>query len=166
MSWSGLENTFRKSDADDIIVQTFRWDDVVGKPTDIDEKIEQIAELARLALLWPAEGETRYLVAADTLRTVRRLLNDILLTPLETAHEHSEPAVSANHKIFIERDWATQVTDKPEGLDTMLETIAALNEATKDADWLSKKTTLMDVKTTINECLLRPIRELYQDESE
>ena len=101
---------------------------MVSKPTEIDEKIEQIAELARLALLWPAEGETRYLVAADTLRTVRRLLNDILLTPLETEHEHSEAAVSATHKIFIERDWATQVTDKPEKLDTMLETIAALNE--------------------------------------
>ena len=148
MSISGLENTFTKNDASDIIAPTFTWNDIQDKPQDLDLMIRRMQDLVIHA------RRAQRLERQDTLRTVKNLLNEVLInvlneelpTTVETTDEEGDIR-------YLEVDWA-EIENKPAGIDIFSRLIDNLRKKAEETPLLDRGSSLGTVKDVINEVLL------------
>lgn len=153
-SISGLENTFTKRDAADILVIDYEWKDVKNKPEGFDEAIVVINKMMAAA------SGFEYLTAADVLLTVKEVINEVLMNPLSEgggAESAAEEDDEAPNTIVIAYDW-NLILDKPTNVLKAIECIEALRKAASECSLLTAKSTFMETKEVVNAAVLKPLK--------
>lgn len=151
MSISGLENTFKKNDASDIIAPTFTWDDIQEKPIDLNELVRKMAELVAYA------NQIDCLAKSDTLKTVKNVLNSLI--SILNSHT-STPSLSQSDNAdirYLEVDW-NEILNKPHGIDANSLLMSVVKEKAQSARLLDRSSTLGNTKEVINEVLLESLK--------
>ena len=152
-SISGLENTFTKRDAADILVIDYEWKDVKNKPEGFDEAIAVINKMMAAA------SGFEYLTSADVLLTVKEVINEVLMNPLKEGVESvavSEEDNGVSNTIVIDYDW-NLILDKPANVLKAIESIEALRKASTERSLLTAKSTFMETKEVVNAAVLKPL---------
>ena len=158
MSWSGLDNTFRKDDAYDVIVPEMPWADIQNKPADLDSLIAKIAGMVDAVA---ANGTL--LTDADTLRKVKDAVNRLILQPLQITVPEGQTTTYAEEvsRIPIDGEW-NFITQKPKDAELFARAVQAIGKELHNYTFLSRTDTMRVVKGVVNNAIIKALEGLRQ----
>ena len=149
---------FSKEDAPSILVIEKPWKDVLDKPILFDEVAERVIDMMQAA-------QGKYLTRADTLRKLKEVMNEVLLTPLQKDIE-VEPTGDSDlgDSILVDAFWE-EIPGIPPDLKIALERLLMMKEQIDEhlTNRLDSKSTLMDTKTMVNDTVLDPLNGINRD---
>lgn len=159
-------NVFRKEDAPSVLCIEKPWSEVLEKPPQFDEMADKAIAMLKAASdkdLLP----TGLLTRPDTLRKLRKVLNQVLLKPLTAEDEGSqddEPQKS-DGTIYVDALW-DEINGIPPELYMVLTRLVEMMDKIEDdlSNRLDNKSTLMDAKKMVNETLLEPLNGIDDDQ--
>lgn len=152
MSISGLVNTFKKNDAKDVLDIEFTWNDIKDKPYGIITILEHMRDLVEYA------KSVDYLTRQDTLRTVKKVINDVIMDALAgmPSGDGAEPDDGTDIHYLL-TDWK-DIKDKPQDIDKLSRIINNLHTVAANSTLLTRNSTPMETKDAINKVILEPLK--------
>lgn len=163
MSISGLQNTFSKRDAKDIIAKDFYYDDIVDRPQNIEELLTLMGKFIEAA----EDPDIDYLTRTDSLKRAKEVFNQVVMAGLkiddsaalaegDSSSDSSEDSPSGS-VIYLPYDW-NNILGIPESLKEYSSRIAELANRAAQTELLVQKSSLGRTKDVINKVVLEPLK--------
>lgn len=153
---------FRKGDSPSCLVVDKTWDQILNKPVDFDELAKRLLDM------YDAAEIAGILRRPDTLRRLKQVVMDVLLTPLrEPVESGSSSGTPTKGAVLADAFWDEIVSTTEVDMTKLKEALARaynMKIQIEEHEPPKSKDTLMDVKTNFNDTILKPLLGINEDE--
>lgn len=155
---------FRKEDAKSILTIDMPWRDVLDKPAFFD-KVSEI-----MVNMMGAAATTELLTRPDTLRTLKKVVSEVLIDPLNvpldeggTESDSTDEDGNTENRIKVDAFWDEFTDVDMDTLKAAIERAYLMYLKINQSTPLTNASTLMDTKETVNETILKPLKGIDED---